>query len=96
MTGKIKLLPAGLMTAFCLKSLILGVNWESVAVIAALSSLYVFLEYKSMSDEAVKITKQLEDIEKQIKDQQLITSDLKNSVSSLRTATGLKQQTRGF
>jgi len=93
---EIKYLPLFLMGAFCLKTLALGLNWESVAVIIGLAAFYSFLDQKSLSAEALKIQKDLEELKAQLKEQQHISGDLKNAVSSLRTATGLKQQPRSF
>ena len=93
---KIKFLPLGLMGAFCLKTLALGLNWESVTVIIAFGAFYSFLDHKYLSAEAMKVQKDLDELNAKLKEQQALTADLKNAVSSLRTATGLKQQPRNF
>jgi hypothetical protein len=93
---EIKYLPLFLMGAFCLKTLAIGLNWESVAVIVALATFYGFLDHKLLSAEAIRVQKELDNLKAQVKEQQIIAGDLKNAVSSLRTATGLKQQPRNF
>lgn len=96
MSNKIKYLPLLLMGAFSAKALYLGLNWESVVSITVLAAFYSFLEFKQMSTEATKITKELEELKAKVKENEGISNDLKNSVSALRTATGLKLQNRGF
>lgn len=92
MESKLKYLPLGLLFAFSVKSLAQGLNWESVCLSLVLSGLWYALEYKSQDKKVKKMQEKLQELENSNKDRDIIISDLKNSVSSLRVSNGLKAQ----
>jgi hypothetical protein len=90
--SKIKAIPIALLLSFSLKALLSGLNWPFVAAALIFSGLWFSLEYKFHDKKIKEVTQKLEDLEKLHKEREIIISDLKTSVSSLRMSNGLKPQ----
>jgi hypothetical protein len=90
MDKKVKYIPLGLLFALNIKNLIIGFNWESVAISLILSGLYAFLENKAENDKFNLLKSQLDKLEKDHQEREKIISDINTSISSLRMSTGLK------
>lgn len=91
MEQRIKYIPLALLLAYGAKSLVNGLNWESVALSLVLSGLWYLLEYKSNDKQIQALSVKIEALEKDNKDNEAVMMDVRTSISSLRLTNGLNQ-----
>lgn len=92
MESKLKYLPLGLLFALFVKSMNHGLNWEAVSLSLIFSALWYVLEYKQQDKQIKELEEKMKELELSHKERDVIISDLKSSVSSLRVSNGLKPQ----